>query len=320
MGMADIAEVLWNDFLPPQSGRSTLAQPRPVRAVERPRVDAALFRCFTCSGYDLPLEQLRNFRQMGYKTAGHPEVDLSIGVETTTGPLGQGLANAVGMALGETILAERFNRPDFPLIDHHTYVFLGDGCLMEGISHEACSLAGTLGLGKLICLYDDNGISIDGEVSGWFTDDTPGAFRGLRLARRPRRGWPRSRGHPAGDRGRARRDRMPSLICCRTVIGWGSPNKQGTAATHGAALGDEEVAATREHIGWPHPPFESAAATLPMPGTPGQRRRRSRRNGRRVRRLPVAPPGAGGRTGAAARRCLPRGLGNGRRPWLSRSM
>jgi len=255
MGMADIAEVLWNDFLRHNPGDPRWFN-RDRFVLSNGHGSMLLYSLLHLSGYDLPLEQLRNFRQMGYKTAGHPEVDLSIGVETTTGPLGQGIANAVGMALAEKILAERFNRPDFPLIDHHTYVFMGDGCMMEGISHEACSLAGTWRLGKLIALYDDNGISIVGEVSGWFTDDTPARFRAY--------GWQVIRdvdGHDpeeirqAIETARAETS-MPTLICCRTVIGYGSPNKQGTAATHGAPLGADEIALVRERIGWPHPPFE----------------------------------------------------------------
>ena len=207
------------------------------------------------SGYDLSIDDLKNFRQLHSKTAGHPEFGETPGVETTTGPLGQGVANAVGMALAEKLLAKRFNRDDIQLFDHTTWVFLGDGCLMEGISHEACSLAGTMKLGKLICFYDDNNISIDGEVDGWFTDDTPARFRAY--------GWQVIEaidGHDAD----AIRDAIeqarsetgkPTLICCKTVIGYGSPNKQGTAATHGAPLGAEEIAAVRQQIGWEHEPF-----------------------------------------------------------------
>ncbi len=255
MGMADIAEVLWNDFLRHNPGDPRWFN-RDRFVLSNGHASMLLYSLLHLSGYDLPLEQLRNFRQMGYKTAGHPEVDLSIGVETTTGPLGQGIANAVGMALAEKILAARFNRPDCQLIDHHTYVFLGDGCMMEGISHEACSLAGTLRLGKLIALYDDNGISIDGEVSGWFTDDTPARFRAY--------GWQVIRDVDGHDPDEIRQaietargeTSMPTLICCRTVIGYGSPNKQGTAATHGAPLGADEIALVRKQIGWPYPPFE----------------------------------------------------------------
>ena len=208
------------------------------------------------SGYDLPMEQIGNFRQLHSMTPGHPEYGLAPGVETTTGPLGQGLANAVGMAIAETALAGQFNRDGHQIVDHHTYVLLGDGCLMEGISHEACSLAGTLGLGKLIAIYDDNGISIDGEISGWFTDDTPQRFEAY--------GWhvvPAVDGHDplaidaALAEAKAVTDR-PSLICCQTVIGWGSPNKAGKASSHGAALGADEIALVRERLDWTSPPFE----------------------------------------------------------------
>ncbi len=255
MGMADIAEVLWNDFL-----RHNPGDPRwPNRdrfVVSNGHGSMLLYSLLHLSGYPLAIDEIRNFRQFGCRTAGHPEYEPGLGIETTTGPLGQGIANAVGMAIAERVLAARFNRPGFDIVDHHTWVFTGDGCLMEGISHEACSLAGTLGLGKLIVFYDDNGISIDGEVEGWFTDDTPARFAAY--------GWhvvPGVDGHDAeavkaaieaarGETGR------PTLICCRTIIGWGSPNKQGTEATHGAALGADEVARTRENIGWPHAPFE----------------------------------------------------------------
>lgn len=258
MGMADIAEVLWRDLL-----RHNPANPR---WFDRDRFvlsnghgSMLLYALLHLSGYDLPLEELQRFRQLGSKTPGHPEYHDTPGVETTTGPLGQGLANAVGMALAEAHLAARFNRPDHTVIDHHTYVFAGDGCLMEGISHEACSLAGTLGLGKLIVVYDDNGISIDGEVAGWFGDDTPARFEAY--------GWqviPAVDGHDAEavkaalETARANTV-QPTLICCETVIGWGSPNKAGSEACHGAALGADEVAATRAAIGWPHAPFEIPA-------------------------------------------------------------
>jgi transketolase len=208
------------------------------------------------SGYPLTMDEIRNFRQFGFRTAGHPEREAELAIETTTGPLGQGLANAVGMALAEKMLAATFNRPDHEIVNHRTWVFLGDGCLMEGISHEACSLAGTLKLGKLICLYDDNDISIDGEVGGWFTDDTAGRFAAY--------GWQvidKVDGHASAavaaaiDQALADSER-PSLICCKTIIGFGAPNKQGTASTHGAPLGDEEVAASRVKLGWGCPPFE----------------------------------------------------------------
>ncbi len=215
-----------------------------------------LYSLLHLSGYPLGIDELRNFRQLGSRTAGHPEYEPELGIETTTGPLGQGISNAVGMALGEKILAARYNRPGLDVVDHRTWVFLGDGCLMEGISHEACSLAGTLGLGKLICFYDDNGISIDGEVHGWFTDDTPGRFRAY--------GWqviPDVDGHDpaaisAAIKAAVANTAQPTLICCKTVIGFGAPNKQGSEATHGAPLGADEVAAAREYLGWPYQPFE----------------------------------------------------------------
>lgn len=255
MGMADIAEVLWNDNL-----KHNPANPqwwdRDRFVLSNGHGSMLLYSLLHLTGYDLPMEQLRNFRQLHSKTPGHPEYGEAPGVETTTGPLGQGIANAVGMALAEKVLARRFNREGHTVVDHHTWVFLGDGCLMEGISHEACSLAGTLGLGKLIAFWDDNGISIDGEVEGWFTDDTPARFEAY--------GWQVIRGvdghdpveiQQALDTARANTE-TPTLICCRTVIGFGAPNKQGTEATHGAPLGAEEVAATRETLGWPYPPFE----------------------------------------------------------------
>ncbi len=255
MGMADIAEVLWNDFLRHNPGNPRWPN-RDRFVLSNGHGSMLLYSVLHLTGYQLDMDELRNFRQWGQRTAGHPEYDPDLGIETTTGPLGQGVANAVGMALAERILAARYNRPGHDVVDHFTYVFLGDGCLMEGISHEACSLAGTLGLGKLIMLYDDNGISIDGQVSGWFTDDTPGRFEAY--------GWhvvPDVDGHdPAAiktalELARAETGR-PSLICCKTVIGWGSPTKQGTEATHGAALGKDEVALTRQNIGWDSEPFE----------------------------------------------------------------
>ncbi|MDZ7783425.1 MAG: transketolase [Halioglobus sp.] len=255
MGMADIAEVLWNDFL-----RHNPANPHwPNRdrfVLSNGHGSMLLYALLHLTGYDLPMTELRNFRQLGSMTPGHPEYGDTPGVETTTGPLGQGLGNAVGMALAEKILAAQFNRPGFDVIDHYTYVFVGDGCLMEGISHEVCSLAGTQGLGKLIAFYDDNGISIDGHVEGWFTDDTPARFEAY--------GWhvvPDVDGHdPDAVRAAieaARGDTVrPSLICCKTVIGRGAPNKQGSEACHGAALGEDEVAAAREALGWQCEPFE----------------------------------------------------------------
>ena len=255
MGMAEIAEVLWRRYL--KHNPANPAWPDRDRFVLSNGHGSMLqYALLHLTGYDLPMEEIRKFRQLHSKTPGHPEVGYTPGVETTTGPLGQGLANAVGFALAEKLLAAQFNRPGHAIVDHHTYVFLGDGCLMEGISHEACSLAGVLGLGKLVGFYDDNGISIDGKVEGWFRDDTPMRFSAY--------GWhviPNVDGHDARavaaaiDAARAEAKR-PTLICCRTVIGKGAPNKAGTDAVHGAALGDKEVAATREAIGWKHAPFE----------------------------------------------------------------
>jgi len=255
MGMADIAEVLWNDFL--QHNPANPHWPNRDRFVlSNGHGSMLIYSLLHLSGYDLPLQELQNFRQLHSLTAGHPEYGYAPGVETTTGPLGQGLANAVGMALAERVLAAQFNRPGHDIIDHYTYVFAGDGCLMEGISHEVCSLAGTLGLGKLIAFYDDNGISIDGEVEGWFTDDTPARFRAY--------GWQvisRVDGHDpveirqAIETARAEGSK-PTLICCKTIIGKGAPNKQGTESCHGAPLGADEIAATREALGWHHGPFE----------------------------------------------------------------
>jgi transketolase len=254
MGMADIAQVLWCDHLKHNPGNPRWAD-RDRFVLSNGHGSMLLYSLLHLTGYPLDIAQLKNFRQFGAHTAGHPEVDPHLGIETTTGPLGQGLANAVGMALAEKLLAATFNRPGHEVVDHHTWVFLGDGCLMEGVSHEACSLAGTLKLGKLVCFYDDNGISIDGEVHGWFTDDTPKRFEAY--------GWHVVRdvdGHDPAAIERAIRaakaetDR-PTLVCCKTIIGWGSPNKQGTEATHGAALGAAEVAATRQHIDWPYEPF-----------------------------------------------------------------
>ncbi|KGE04114.1 Transketolase [Pseudohaliea rubra DSM 19751] len=258
MGMADIAEVLWNDFL--KHNPANPAWPDRDRFVlSNGHGSMLIYSLLHLSGYDLPIEELKNFRQLHSRTPGHPEYGYTPGIETTTGPLGQGLANAVGMAIAEKTLAAQFNRPGHTVVDHHTYVFLGDGCLMEGVSHESCSLAGTLGLGKLIAFYDDNGISIDGEVEGWFTDDTPGRFRAY--------GWQVLEavdGHePAAVRAaieEARGDTTrPTLICCRTVIGQGAPNKAGSESCHGAPLGADEVAATREALGWTHPAFEVPA-------------------------------------------------------------
>jgi transketolase len=255
MGMAEIAEVLWGGGL--RHNPANPAWPDRDRFVLSNGHGSMLqYALLHLTGYDLPIEELRNFRQLHSKTPGHPEVGYTPGIETTTGPLGQGLANAVGFALAERLLAARFNRDGHRIVDHHTYVLVGDGCLMEGISHEACSLAGVLGLGKLVAIYDDNGISIDGNVQGWFRDDTPMRFAAY--------GWnviAEVDGHDsravaaAIEAARAQAAR-PTLICCKTVIGKGSPNKAGTDAVHGAALGEKEVAATREALGWTHPPFE----------------------------------------------------------------
>ena len=259
MGMAEIAEVLWRRFL--RHNPANPAWPDRDRFVLSNGHGSMLqYALLHLTGYDLPMEEIRRFRQLHSRTPGHPEVGYAPGVETTTGPLGQGLANAVGFAIAERLLAAEFNRPGHAIVDHFTYVCVGDGCLMEGISHEACSLAGVLALGKLVVLYDDNGISIDGKVQGWFRDNTPMRFAAY--------GWhviPNVDGHDpravAAAIEEARSElRKPTIICCKTVIGKGSPNKAGTDAVHGAALGEKEVAATREAIGWKYPPFEIPAA------------------------------------------------------------
>ena len=255
MGMADIAEVLWSDYLKHNPMNPAWAD-RDRFVLSNGHGSMLHYALLHLSGYDLPIEELKNFRQLHSKTPGHPEYGYAPGIETTTGPLGQGIANAVGMALAEKMLAAQFNRDGHAIVDHYTYVFMGDGCMMEGISHEACSLAGTLGLGKLVAFWDDNGISIDGEVAGWFTDDTPARFRSY--------GWhviDQVDGHDPESIGRAieiaRSDHdKPSLICCKTTIGWGSPNKQGKESSHGAPLGDDEINLTRENIGWKHTAFE----------------------------------------------------------------
>ncbi len=258
MGMADIAEVLWNDYHKHNPANPSWVD-RDRFVLSNGHGSMLLYSLLHLTGYDLSIDEIRNFRQFGFRTAGHPEYEPGLGIETTTGPLGQGIANAVGMALAEKMLAAKFNRDNFPIVDHKTWVFLGDGCLMEGISHEACSLAGTLKLGKLVAFYDDNNISIDGEVSGWFTDDTAMRFEAY--------GWQVIAdvdGHSSAavaaaiDRAVAETDK-PTLICCKTVIGYGAPNKQGTASTHGAPLGDDEVAAARAELGWGAAPFEIPA-------------------------------------------------------------
>jgi transketolase len=255
MGMAEIAEVLWIHHLRHNPANPIWAD-RDRFVLSNGHGSMLIYALLHLTGYDLPIEEIKRFRQLHSKTPGHPEYGYTPGVETTTGPLGQGITNAVGMALAEKILAAEFNRPGFDIVNHHSYAFLGDGCLMEGISHEACSLAGTLGLGKLICFYDDNGISIDGRVEGWFSDDTPKRFEAY--------GWhvvPNVNGHDpvaieSAIEAAKQASGKPSMICCKTVIGMGSPNKAGTHEVHGAALGDAEVAASRPHIGWNHLPFE----------------------------------------------------------------
>jgi transketolase len=255
MGMADIAEVLWNDYLKHNPENPDWAD-RDRFILSNGHGSMLIYSLLHLSGYDLNIDDLKNFRQMHSRTPGHPEYGYAPGIETTTGPLGQGIANGVGMALAEKVLAGQFNRDGHDIVDHNTYVFMGDGCMMEGISHEACSLAGTLGLGKLVAFYDDNGISIDGEVEGWFTDDTVKRFESY--------GWqviPRVNGHDpeeikqAIETARANTE-QPTLICCKTIIGFGSPNKEGKEDCHGAPLGDDEIALTRERLGWKHGAFE----------------------------------------------------------------
>jgi transketolase len=268
MGMADIAVALWSRHL-----RHNPLNPRwPDRdrfVLSNGHGSMLIYALLHLTGYDLPMSELKNFRQLHSKTAGHPEYGITPGVETTTGPLGQGITNAVGMALAERLLGQEFNRPGFDIVNHHTYVFLGDGCLMEGISHEACSLAGTLGLNKLIALWDDNGISIDGEVVHWFNDDTPKRFEAY--------GWNVIRavdGHnvDAVDAAiaEAKKSNKPTLICCRTVIGKGAPNKEGGHDVHGAPLGGVEIAAAREALAWPHAPFEVPQAVYDAWDAKGQ--------------------------------------------------
>jgi transketolase len=255
MGLADVAEVLWRDYLK-MNPANPLWPDRDRFVLSNGHACMLLYALLYLTGFPLGLDDIKSFRQLGSRTAGHPERHPSLGIETTTGPLGQGVGNAVGLALAENMLAAQFNRPGYSIVDHYTYFICSDGCLMEGISHEACSLAGALRLRKLIGFYDDNGISIDGKVIGWFRDDTPKRFEAY--------GWrviPHVDGHDseavsaAIRAARAQSDR-PTLICCKTIIGWGSPNKQGTKAIHSDPLGVEEVAATRKAIGWPYPPFE----------------------------------------------------------------
>ncbi|RUR91502.1 transketolase [Pectobacterium versatile] len=258
MGMADIAEVLWRDYLNHNPANPNWAN-RDRFVLSNGHASMLIYSLLHLSGYDLPIEELKNFRQLHSKTPGHPEHGYTAGVETTTGPLGQGVANAVGMAIAERTLAAQFNRPGHEIVNHHTYTFLGDGCMMEGISHEVCSLAGTMKLGKLTAFYDDNGISIDGHVEGWFTDDTAARFEAY--------GWHVVRGVDGHDAEAIKRaigeaqlvTDKPSLLMCKTVIGFGSPNKAGTHDSHGAPLGEAEVAASREQLGWTHAPFDIPA-------------------------------------------------------------
>ncbi|WP_045826569.1 transketolase [Teredinibacter turnerae] len=258
MGMADIAEVLWNDFLKHNPANPSWSD-RDRFVLSNGHGSMLIYSLLHLTGYDLPINELQNFRQLHSKTPGHPELGYTPGVETTTGPLGQGICNAVGMAIAEKTLAGQFNRDGHELVDHYTYCFLGDGCMMEGVSHEVCSLAGTLGLGKLVAFWDDNGISIDGEVEGWFTDDTAKRFEAY--------GWHVITGVDGHDSdaitaaieaARAESSK-PTLICCKTTIGFGSPNKQGTHNCHGAPLGDDEIKAAREFLNWPYAPFEVPA-------------------------------------------------------------
>jgi transketolase len=254
MGMADIAEVLWNDFLKHNPANPQWAD-RDRFVLSNGHGSMLLYSLLHLTGYDLGIDEIKRFRQLHSKTPGHPEYGYAPGIETTTGPLGQGITNAVGMAIAEKVLAGQFNRDGHHIVDHYTWCFLGDGCLMEGISHEACSLAGTLGLGKLIAFWDDNGISIDGHVEGWFTDDTPERFEAY--------GWHVVRDVDGHDAEAVRKailaarsvNDKPSLICCRTVIGYGAPNLCGSHDCHGAPLGDEEIAAARKNLDWPHEPF-----------------------------------------------------------------
>ena len=258
MGMADIAQVLWCDYMSHNPSNPDWAN-RDRFVLSNGHGSMLLYSLLHLTGYGLSIEELKNFRQLHSKTPGHPEYGYAPGVETTTGPLGQGISNAVGMAVAEKVLAAQFNKEGHEIVDHHTYAFLGDGCLMEGISHEVCSLAGTLGLGKLVAFYDDNGISIDGEVEGWFTDDTAGRFKAY--------GWQVIEGvdgHDAEAVSKAvaaarENTTQPTLIICKTIIGFGSPNKQGSESSHGAALGDDEIALTRKELGWTAAPFEIPA-------------------------------------------------------------
>jgi transketolase len=258
MGMADIAEVLWRDVLKFNPGNPTWID-RDRFVLSNGHASMLLYSVLHLTGYPLSMDEIKNFRQFGSKTAGHPERELHLGIETTTGPLGQGFANAVGMALAERALAATFNRPGHTIVDHHTYVFLGDGCMMEGISHEVASFAGTQKLGKLILVYDDNGISIDGKVVGWFGDNTAQRFEAYGWHVQPHVDGQNSDAIAAALAAARAETGRPSLICAQTVIGWGAPNKQGSASMHGEAMGNEEIAATRAHLGWTAPPFDIPA-------------------------------------------------------------
>jgi transketolase len=258
MGMADIAEVLWRDVLKFNPGNPTWID-RDRFVLSNGHASMLLYSVLHLTGYPLSMDEIKNFRQFGSKTAGHPEREIHLGIETTTGPLGQGFANAVGMALAERTLAATFNRPGHTVVDHHTYVFLGDGCMMEGISHEVASFAGTQQLGKLILVYDDNGISIDGKVVGWFGDNTAQRFEAYGWHVQPHVDGQNSEAISAALAAARAETARPSLICAKTVIGWGAPNKQGSASMHGEAMGNEEIAATRAHLGWSSPPFEIPA-------------------------------------------------------------
>jgi len=292
MGMAEIAVVLWSRHLKHNPANPAWAD-RDRFVLSNGHGSMLLYALLHLSGYDLPVAELKRFRQLGSKTPGHPEVGHTPGVETTTGPLGQGIANAVGMAIAERVLAAHFNRPGFDVVDHHSYVFLGDGCMMEGVSHEACALAGTLGLGKLVAFYDDNGISIDsdkGRISSWYTDDVAKRFAGY--------GWqvvPNVDGHDmqAVDRAirKAKREKSrPTLICCKTTIAKGAPNKANTGGAHGAPLGEAEIAATRAAIGWPHAPFEIPQAVYDAWNARARGRRSERRWGKQFASYEAAHP------------------------------
>jgi len=304
MGMAEVAQALWTRHLRHDPANPAWAN-RDRFVLSNGHGSMLIYALLHLTGYDLPMGELRRFRQLHSRTPGHPEVGVTPGVETTTGPLGQGLANAVGMALAESLLAAEFNRPGHTIVDHHTYAFAGDGCLMEGVSHEVCSLAGTLGLGKLVVLYDDNGISIDGEVKHWFGDDTAARFESY--------GWRVIGGVDGHDvaavdaaiaRARTQTDK-PTLIVCRTVIGQGSPKMAGTHAVHGAPLGSDEIAATRAALGWTSAPFEIPQSVYDAwdARANGRGRRRLTLMRRRIRLMPPNLPAA---CRAICRRILPR--------------